>query len=435
MKATLFQVAICILLAGVVRAQDSGYIIKWYSGKVPASNRRTWLDNQLQAASLPALTNDQVASLKLGWDSSVFDGCAGNFSAEAIEAFKNTGDVAYVEPDVQSNITILTTQTNAPWGLQRISQRNAISNGDPTKTNFVYTYDDSAGEGVDIYVLDTGVRITHVEFGGRATFATTFGSGAVGVDENGHGTHCAGIAASSLHGVAKQANIIAVKVMGDDGTGSGSDIISGIDFTVQAVVASSRPSVINLSVTTPASDAIDDAVSNAVSLGVHVVVAAGNENTDASLDSPARASTVITVGATDINDKRASFSNTGPAVDIWAPGVGIISLGITSDTAVRTLDGTSMATPFVTGLVAYFLALQGTMSPLEMKEQLRSVATNGAISGLTTNSTNVFAFNNATSNNVPVPGIALQQSILGSIDDLISAFGALASGVPAAGSR
>jgi len=118
------------------------------------------------------------------------------------------------------------------------------------------------------------------------------------------GTHCAGIAASSLHGVAKQANIIAVKVMGDDGTGSGSDIISGIDFTVQAVVASSRPSVINLSVTTPASDAIDDAVSNAVSLGVHVVVAAGNENTDASLDSPARASTVITVGATDINDKR-----------------------------------------------------------------------------------------------------------------------------------
>jgi cerevisin len=251
---------------------------------------------------------------------------------------------------------------------------------------------------VDIYVVDTGVRITHVEFGGRATFAKSFGSGVPGQDINGHGqcpryvvlpslklfigTHCAGIAASSLHGVAKEANIIAVKVMGDDGTGSASDIISGISFVVQSVAASNRPSAINLSVTTPGSNAVDDAVSNAVSFGVHVIVAAGNENTDASVDSPARASTVIAVGATDINDKRASFSNFGPDVDIWAPGVGIISLGITSDTAVRTLDGTSMATPFVTGLVAYFLTLEGTMSPLQMKQQLRSVTTNGAISGL-----------------------------------------------------
>jgi cerevisin len=182
--------------------------------------------------------------------------------------------------------------------------------------------------------------------------------------------------------VAKQANIIAVKVMGDNGTGSASNIISGINFVVQAVAASNRPSAINLSITTPGSTAIDDAVSNAVSFGIHVIVAAGNENTDASVDSPARASTVITVGATDINDKRASFSNFGPDVDIWAPGVGIISLGITSDTAVKTLDGTSMSTPFVTGLVAYLLALDGTMSPLEMKQLLRSLSTNGAINGL-----------------------------------------------------
>lgn len=196
------------------------------------------------------------------------------------------------------------------------------------------------------------------------------------------GTHCAGIAASSLHGVSKKANVIAVKVMGDDGTGSASNIIAGINFVVQSVSSSNRPSVINLSVTTPASQAVNDAVNNAVSFGVHVVVAAGNENTDASVDSPASASSVITVGATDIDDKRASFSNFGPDVDIWAPGVGIISLGITSDTAVKTLDGTSMSTPFITGLVAYFLALEGTMSPLQMKQKLRSVTINNVISGL-----------------------------------------------------
>ena len=198
------------------------------------------------------------------------------------------------------------------------------------------------------------------------------------------GTHVAGIAASTLHGVAKSANIIAVKVMGDDGTGSGSNIIAGINFVVQAANGSGRPSVINLSITTPGSQAIDDAVENAVSFGVHVVAAAGNDNTDASLSSPARSPAVIAVGATDINDKRASFSNFGPDVDIFAPGVGVVSLGNAGDDAVKTLDGTSMACPHVTGLVAYFLALEGNMSPLSMKQKLRSLTTSGVISSLRT---------------------------------------------------
>lgn len=196
------------------------------------------------------------------------------------------------------------------------------------------------------------------------------------------GTHVAGIAASSAHGVAKSANIIAVKVMNDDGTGLGSDIISGINFVVQAVANSNRPSVINMSITTPASQAIDEAVANAVSFGIHVAVAAGNEDADASQDSPARSSSVITVGATDINDDKAGFSNMGPSVDIWAPGVGIISLGNSDDNALKTLSGTSMASPFVTGLVAYFLGLDGTMSPSTMKQTLASVTTNGVISNL-----------------------------------------------------
>lgn len=407
-----------------VSAQE-GYVVRFHSSKIAKDNRRGWIDNQLRKASLPPLTDSEAASLKIGWETSVYDGFAGKISAEAAAAFKATEDVWYIEQDVPAKLTTSITQNDAPWGLQRISQRAAMQSSDPTQTNFVYTYDDSAGQGVDIYIIDTGVRTTHTEFGGRATFGKSFGDGVPGQDIQGHGTHVAGIAASALHGVAKSANIIAVKVMGDDGTGSGSDIISGINFVVQAVAQSSRPSVINMSITTPGSQAIDEAAANAVSFGIHVVVAAGNESKDAGDDSPARSSAVIAVGATDISDRKASFSNFGPDVNIWAPGVGIISLGTASDTAVKTLDGTSMASPFVTGLVAYFLALEGTVSPLSMKQKLRSLTTSGIISNLPSNTTNVLAFNDASTVATPDPAFALQQSILGSIDNLVSAFNAL----------
>lgn len=196
------------------------------------------------------------------------------------------------------------------------------------------------------------------------------------------GTHVAGIAAGATHGVANKANIIAVKVMGDDGSAPASDIIAGINFAAVSAGRSGRPSVINLSITTPASQALDSAVSNAVSLGVHVVVAAGNDNKDATADSPARAGAAITVGATDINDQRASFSNFGPPVDVWAPGVGIISLSNQEDDELKTLDGTSMATPFVAGLVAYLIGLEGNISPPDMKARIQGLSVDGIISGL-----------------------------------------------------
>jgi cerevisin len=290
-------------------------------------------------------------------------------------------------------VTAFKTLNNVPWGLQRISQQGPLGNADPTDSNFSYTFDDSAGEGVDIYIVDTGILTTHQEFGGRATFATSLGSGTANRDVQGHGTHVAGIAASSGHGVASKANVFAVKVMGDDGTAPASDIIAGINFVAFNAATTGNPSVINLSVSTPPSRALDTACSNAVSMGVHVVVAAGNDNRDATGDSPARSEDVITVGATDINDQRASFSNSGPAVDIWAPGVGIISLSNSGNNLLRTLDGTSMATPFVTGLVAYLIGLEGNKTPAIMKQRITELAISGAISGLARNDTNTLLSN------------------------------------------
>lgn len=418
---------LCSLVV-VISAQtnNTGYIVRFHSARVAKENRRTWIDNQLNRASLPPLTDAQATSLKIGWESSVFDGFAGDITPEAVTAFKSHADVWYIESDPLAKVATAITQDNAPWGLQRISQRDPIQGGSASQTNFDYTFDDSAGRGVDIYIVDTGVRITHTDLAGRAEFGRSLGAGVPGQDIEGHGTHVAGIAAGTLHGVAKNARIVAVKVMNDDGTGSGSDIIAGINFAVQAAAGSGRPSVINLSITTPGSQAIDDAVENAISLGVHVVVAAGNENTDASLSSPARSSSVITVGATDINDNRASFSNFGPDVTVWAPGVSIISLGISDDNAVKTLDGTSMASPFVAGLVAYLLALEGNMSPAAMKQRIRALTTTSAIAGLPSNTTNVLVFNDAAATSSNTPSQALQQSILGSVDDLVNAFAALA---------
>lgn len=428
MTRTLFAL-LSLLSVALAQAQPEGWIVKFKTDRVDPTARRNWINNQLKNAELPSLSEQEASTLKTGWNVTVFDGFSGGFSDAAARVFREHEDVAYVERDVPASITAMTTQNNAPWGLQRISQRAAIQNGDPTKTNFIYNYDDSAGSGVDIYILDTGVRTSHVEFGGRATFARTFSDGVPDQDIQGHGTHVAGIAASSLHGVAKAANIIAVKVMDDQGAGSASNIISGINFVANAAAQSARRSVINLSITAPASRAIDAACANAVSNGVYIVAAAGNEGVDTSNTSPARSDAVIAVGATDIRDRRASFSNFGPAVDVFAPGVGIISLSNLNDNAVKTLDGTSMASPMVAGLVAYLLTLEGTITPAAMKQRLRTLSTTNLVTGLPSNTTNALVFNDAagaqTTNQTPA--IVQQQSILGSIDSMISAFSKLAS--------
>ncbi|KXN67949.1 hypothetical protein CONCODRAFT_29668, partial [Conidiobolus coronatus NRRL 28638] len=253
------------------------------------------------------------------------------------------------------------SQENAPWGLARVSQRDKLS-GD----SYTYNYKANAGEGVNVYVIDTGINIKHKDFEGRAVWGKTMIANATDEDENGHGTHCAGTVGGKTYGVAKKANLIAVRVLDGEGSGSNSDVMAGIEWAVKDerygiewAVKDSRPGkgkVISMSLGGIFSPTLDSVVNKAVDSGVVVVVAAGNDSLDACLYSPARASKAVTVGATNIKDERASFSNWGLCVDIFAPGQDIKSTWKGSDDATNTISGTSMACPHVAGLAATFIS-------------------------------------------------------------------------------
>jgi len=241
-----------------------------------------------------------------------------------------------------------------------------------------------------VYIIDTGIFVDHPEFQGRATFGTAFG-GFQEVDGNGHGTHCAGTAVSSQFGVAKSANVVAVKVLGDDGSGQNSDIISGLNFVASEFKRTRTPSVASLSLGGGVSNAVDNAVLQLFTTGVPVVVAAGNENQDAENSSPARAKQAITVAASTINDTKASFSNFGASVDVWAPGLNVVSTF--NDGSTKVLSGTSMATPHVAGLVAYLLGLDSSLSPTEVENAIKSKAVKNAISGVPAGTPNLLVSN------------------------------------------
>jgi len=406
------------------RALNRGYIVKFKNGTVPYANRRSWIDNQLKKASLTPLTNAQVETLKVGWRSDVFDGFAGQLSEEAINAFTATGDVEFVSEDRETRLTDLTTQTGATWGLQRLSQQAPLKNQKDTGIDFQYTYDDSAGNGVDIYIIDTGVQVDHPEFEGRARFAGTFGNGVPGQDIHGHGTHVAGIAASKTYGVARKSNIIAVKVLGDDGRGNTSNIIAGISFAVgQAFQTDTKkPSLINISVISDGTPALDTAVQNAVTLGIHVVVGAGNDGKNSGNFSPARSPFAITVGATNIKDVKSSFSNFGK-VDIFAPGENVLSTFPGNKT--QFLSGTSMSTPFVSGLVAYTIALEGDTRPTAMKTRIQNLGSNGVIASVPRGTTNELAFNGVPAQSQISSPDLQRQRVISAADGLISMFESL----------
>jgi len=417
------------------RASNGGYIVKFKDGAVPHANRRKWIDNQLNKASLDPLTHEQIATLKVGWRSDVFDGFSGKLSEEAINAFRATGDVDFVAEDGKAWTTGITTQTDATWGLQRLSQQAPLNTQNDKGQGFTYTYDDSAGNGVDIYIVDTGVQIDHPEFEGRARFAQTFGNGVPGQDINGHGTHVAGIAASKSFGVAKKGNIIAVKVMSDDGTGDSSNIIAGINFAVGQAFSTDakRSSVINISIISDGTPALDAAVANAVKLGIHVVVGAGNDGKDNADSSPARSPSAITVGSTNIKDVKSSFSNFGK-VDIFAPGEDILSTF--PGNKVQVLSGTSMSTPFISGLVAYLIALEGDKLPADMKTRIQGLGSQGLIAAIPGGTINDLAFNGVkspapttTTPAAPSPSApklpyndSQKQKVISAVDGLISMF-------------
>src|SRR6185369_14257464 len=268
------------------------------------------------------------------------NGFAVEMTPEEAEALSQDFRVAYVEED--GIVKADATQSNPPWGLDRIDQRNR-------PLNAIYTFN-WTGSGVRAYVIDTGIRTTHTQFGGRASnvFDAFGGSGA---DCNGHGTHVSGTIGGSTYGVAKSALLRGVRVLDCNGSGSNSGVIAGVDWVTNNHI---NPAVANMSLGGGASSALDTAVNNLANSGVPIAVAAGNSNANACNTSPARAANAITVGSTTTSDARSSFSNFGTCLDLFAPGSGILSSWFSSDTATATLSGTSMASPHVAGVAALY---------------------------------------------------------------------------------
>jgi subtilisin family serine protease len=282
-----------------------------------------------------------------------------------------------------------TTQNGATWGLDRIDQGTL-----PLSDTFTYT---STGTAVNAYVIDTGVRTTHSQFGGRAiNGADTVDGTLPAADCNGHGTHVAGTIGGSAYGVAKNVTLVAVRVLDCNGSGSVSGVIAGINW-VTADHQAGQPAVANMSLGGSGSSALDTAVRNSIADGVSYAVAAGNGNNggiaqDACKSSPARVGEAMTVGATNSSDAKASWSNYGKCVDWFAPGFGITSAWNSSDTATNTISGTSMATPHTTGVAALYLQSNPAASPAMVRDAIYAKTTKGIVtSSKTTNNHLLFS--------------------------------------------
>ncbi len=298
-----------------------------------------------------------------------------------IAELRKDRDVAAIEPD--QIVTISGTQSPAPsWGLDRIDQRNL-------PLSHSYTVGPS-GSGVHVYIIDTGILRTHVDFGGRAVFgfdAIQDGNGMT--DCHGHGTHVAGTVGGATYGIAKAVKLHAVRVLDCTGSGLISQVIAGVNWVTSHRI---KPAVANMSLGGGFSQALNTAVANSIKAGVSYTIAAGNSNLDACTVSPASTPAAITVAASDSNDVRASFSNLGTCVDLFGPGVAIKSDWNASNTATMVLSGTSMAAPHAAGVVALYLQTHPTATPTNVRYALASTATGGPIASAGIGTPNLLLF-------------------------------------------
>ena len=355
-------------------------------------------DQQVRAAEVPGLAQAlarQHGGRVLFVYQHALRGFALEIPARAAAALARNPRVRYVEQDAE--MEIVATQTGATWGLDRIDQRALPLNGS-------YVYDTTAA-GVHAYIIDTGIRRTHSDFGGRVstTGYTAIADGNGTNDCNGHGTHVSGTVGGATYGVAKGVTLHAVRVLNCSGSGSTSGVIAGVNW-----VTSNRilPAVANMSLGGGASTALDDAVRNSVAAGVTYALAAGNSNTDACTTSPARVSQALTVGSSTNADARSSFSNYGTCVDLFAPGSSITSAWYTSDTATNTISGTSMASPHVAGAAALYLAIDPGAPPSTVHAALVNNATTGRLTGIGSGSPNRLLYSIFGGSPVDTPPVA-----------------------------
>ena len=297
-------------------------------------------------------------------------------NSKAIEGIKKNPKVAYVEQDME--VFAVGTQSPTPsWGLDRVDQTYL-----PLNNTYNYT---STGSGVKAYIIDTGIKLDHVDFTGRVVkgidvIDKTFKDG------NGHGTHVAGTVGGTTYGIAKGVTLVAVRVLNNNGSGTISGVIAGIDWVTNNHTPG--PAVANMSLGGGVSASLDAAVRSSIADGVVYCIAAGNSAADASTASPARVTEAITVAASDVYDNFAYYSNYGSIVDIIAPGTNITSDWNTSKTATKTISGTSMATPHVTGVAAQLLSVNPTLAPADVQSLIKLSASSNQISNVPSGTAN-----------------------------------------------
>lgn len=322
-------------------------------------------------------------------------GFSGRLTAAAIEEFRRNPKVKYIEQN--QVFSIVATQNNATWGIDRIDQSDL-----PLNSTFTYN---TNGSTVTAYIFDTGVRSDHVEFGGRVTGGfSAIATEPTPEDGNGHGTHVAGTVGGSTYGIAKAVKIVPVKVLDGTGSGTNAGVIAGLEWAVTNHV--SGPAVGNMSLGGGISTTLDAAVRSCIADGIVMAVAAGNSNLDASTASPARVAEAITVGSTTNTDAKSSFSNYGSLVDIHAPGSSISSSYNTSSTSVAVLSGTSMASPHVAGAAVLYLEYAPGSTPAQVETALKTFSAVGRITGLPSGTVNnLLQINFGTVPTLPAPGV------------------------------